>query len=228
VKPAVLARPRLPWPWIAALATFGLWLAWSYVVLLRSSKIYVWHFALYAVVALFLARPKWLRPRRGAPKRIHFALVMVLWISLVARPLASLGRGDLHPDLLVNAALWLGGSMALAAAWLWLMVRWTWKPLPLVAVAGALAFAEPGFVVIRAVQADAWAGLFVLLPVLVATHACLVFPVVHAYRAPLGANAAPATGRSIAEGIALPIGAYLAGSVAWFELVRFALSLAGP
>lgn len=223
MKLALVARLRLSWPWIGALVVYGLWLAWSYGVLLISSPLYVWHVGLYAIVALLIFRPRWIRPRRGSSKRIHFGLVAVLWISLVGRPLASLGRGDLHPDLLVNAGLWLGGSIALAAAWGWLMVRWRWRPLPLFFIAGTLAFVEPGFVVIRAIHAGAWAGLFVLLPVLHATHACLVLPVVHAYREALGTEAVPLDGRGIAAAIALPIAAYLAGSVLWFEAMRFAL-----
>jgi len=223
VKAPAFAGPQLSRPWIAALVVYGLWLAWSYVVLLQSSPVYAWHFALYAIVALLHFRPQWIRPRRGLPKRIHFGLVTVLWLSLVGRPLASLGRGDLHPDLLVNAALWLGGSIALAAAWLWLIVRWHWQPLPLFFVAGTLAFAEPGFVVIRAIQAGAWTGLLVLLPVLHASHACLVAPVANAYRDALGANATPLTGRGIAAATAVPVAAYLAGSLLWFEAVRFAL-----
>lgn len=226
MKAPTIGWPRLSRPWIAVLVVYALWLAWSYVVLLRSSPVYVWHFALYAFVAVLHFRPQWIRPRRGKPKRIHFGLVTVLWISLVARPLASLGRGDLHPDLVVNAALWLGGSIALAAAWLWLIVCWRWKPLPLFFIAGMLAFAEPGFVVLRAVQAGAWTGLFVLLPVLHATHACLVAPVANAYRDALGTEASPLNRAGIAAAIALPIVAYLAGSVLWFEVARFALKTA--
>lgn len=224
MKPPAIARPRLSWPWIGALVVYGLWLAWSYSVLFISSPLYVWHVGLYAIVALLLFRPQWIRPRRGSAKRIHFGLVAVLWISLVGRPLASLGRGDLNSDLLVNAGLWLGGSIALAAAWVWLMIRWRWRPLPLFFIAGTLAFVEPGFFVIQAIQARAWAGLFVLLPVLHATHACLVLPVVNAYREALGTEGAPLDGRAIAAATALPTVAYLAGSVLWIKAVRFALT----
>ena len=95
--------------------------------------------------------------------------------------------------------------------------------MPLFFAAGALILAEPGFVVIRAAQQGAWTGLLVLLPVLHATHACLVAPVANAYREALGAKASPLNGRAIAEAILVPIVAYLAGSVLWFEAARFAL-----
>lgn len=207
-------------PWRVALGGYALWLAFSYATLLSADRIYLWHFALFAIAALLFARPRLLCPRRGAPRRAHFFLVGLVWSALVAMPLATLLHGDLHPNLLVNAGLWLGGCGALVGAWLWLVGRWRWPTLPLYFVSGAIALAEPGFVVIRSAQEGAWSGLLVLLPVLHATHACLVAPVANAYRECFGTADRPATGGAYAIGAIVTAAAFVLGTAAWFALLR--------
>ncbi len=210
-------------PWQIAVGLYAVWLAFAYAVLLRADSIYLWHFALFALAALLFAKPRLLRPRRGPPRRAHFFLVGLIWSALVAMPLATLLRGDLHPNLIVNSALWLGGCGALVGAWMWLVSRWRWPALPLYFVAGAIALAEPGFVVVRSAQQGAWSGLLVLLPVLHATHACLVAPVANAYREAFSDAARPATGNTFAIGIVAACAAFLLGSAAWFTLLRHGL-----
>jgi hypothetical protein len=207
-------------PWQIAVGIYAAWLAFAYAVLLRADGIYLWHFALFALAALLFANPRLLRPRRGPPRRAHFFLVGLVWSALVAMPLATLLRGDLHPNLIVNSALWFGGCGALVGAWMWLVSRWRWPAPPLYFVAGAIALAEPGFVVVRSVQHGAWSGLLVLLPVLHATHACLVAPVANAYRDAFSDATRPATGGAFVTGIVLGTAAFLFGAAAWFAIVK--------
>lgn len=206
---------------IGVAALYTLWLAGAYAVLLSADRVYLWHGALYALTALLLWKPAWLRPRRARTPRIaHFVVVGTVWSALVAMPLATLLRGDLHSNLLVNALLWLGGCAALAGAWAWLLTRWRWSLPALLAISGLIALAEPGFVVIRSLQHGGASGMLVLLPVLHATHACLVAPVANAYRDAFAPADARPGGGAIALAIVAPMAAFLLGSAAWFTLLR--------
>lgn len=205
-----MTRPKSRLLLRAALGLAAIWTLFAYGVLLAASLRYAWHFLLFALTALLLWKPFLLRPRGTIrPTPLHFAMVAVAWSAFVAMPIATLLRGDLHPNLLVNSALWLGGCLALAAVWTWLLRRYRWSLARLWFVTGLLCLMEPGHVLIRAAMHGEWGGVFVLFPVLHTTHACLVLPVANAYRTTL---ARPSTQE---PGLAGGIVAWLAAGLAF-------------
>lgn len=203
-----------------ALGLYVLWLAFAYAVLLDASTQYAWHFLLYGLVALLMWKPGLVRPRgRARPTPMHFATVGVLWSALVAMPFATLLRGDLHPNLVVNSLLWLGGCGALVGAWTWLLRRYRWSMMRLWMVTGMLALTEPGHVLIRAASHGEWSGVFVLFPVLHAVHACLVLPIANAYRDSLATATArePRLAGSVVAWLVAGL-AFLVGNGVWLAL----------
>lgn len=204
----------------AALGLAVLWTLFAYTVLLAASPSYAWHFLLYGLTALLLWKPSLIRPRGAIrPTPLHFAIVAVVWMALVAMPVATLLRGDLHPNLLINSALWLGGCIALAAAWTWLLRRYHWTLARLWLVSGLLCLTEPGHVLIRAASHGEWGGVFVLLPVLHTAHACLVLPVANAYRTvlPLSSAREPGFAGSLVAWLAAGL-SFLVGTGLWLGL----------
>ncbi len=200
---------------------FLLWLAGGYAFLLRTDVVYLWHAPLYALCALFFWKPWLLRPfRHVKPTPVHFVLVATVRSPCVARPLASLLHGDLHPDLLINSLFWIGGSLALAAAWAWLLRRYAWSTGPIVVVAAGLALTEPGYVIVRMAQERMWSTLLWSLPILFATHASLVAPVASAYRRTWAGMQTPAPGaRRMLIALAGTSVVFMIGNLLWFALL---------
>lgn len=200
---------------------FLLWLAGGYAFLLRTDIVYLWHAPLYALCALFFWKPWLLRPFRNVkPTPVHFVLVATVWSLWVARPLASLLHGDLHPDLLINSLFWIGGSLALSVAWVWLLRRYAWTTGAIVVVAAGLALTEPGYVIVRMAQEHMWSTLLWSLPILFATHAALVAPVAHAYRRTWAGVQTPAPGpRGMLLALAVTSVAFMVGNLLWFALL---------
>lgn len=209
-------------------AACGLWLAAAYVILLDANPAYAWHLALYALAALLAWRPQLILPRGGIrPRTAHFVLIAIVWSSLIAMPLATLLRGDLNPNMLVNAGLWLGGMGAIAGVWAWLLRRYRWHTLDLFLVAGLLALTEPSFALLQLARTGQWGAAAVLLPVLHATHACLIAPVANAYRGALARPGASAPGwKGWILAVVLDAVAFTLGTAAWFWLARRVLTAA--
>lgn len=208
-----------------AAGVFLVWLVAGYVYLLRTDWIYLWHVPLYALCALFLWKPHWLRPRGMVrPKSAHFVLTAMAWSLWVARPLASLLHGDLHPDLLINSLFWIGGTLALAGTWAWLLHRYAWSTAAIFVASAFLTLTEPGYVLIRMAGANMWEPLFMTSPVLIAAHATLVAPVANAYRESwVHSETAPPGIGGIALGAVLTAVAFTLGNLTWFFLLRWML-----
>lgn len=206
----------------------GLWLAAAYVILFDANPAYAWHLVLFGVTGLLVWRPRLILPRGNIRVRtVHFVLIAIVWSSLVAMPLATLLRGDLNPNMLVNAGLWLGGMGAIAGAWAWLLRRYRWHTLDIFLVAGLLALTEPSFALLQLARTGQWGALAVLLPVLHATHACLIAPVANAYRGALARPGASAPGwKGWILAVVLDAVAFTLGTAAWFWVVRGVLTAA--
>ena len=204
-----------------ALGLGALWLAFAYAILLDASTRYAWHFLLYGLSALLLWKPALIRPRGKARRStaLHFTVVAILWSALIAMPIATLLRGDLHSNLVVNSLLWLGGCGALAGTWAWLLRRYRWSLARLWIVTGLLALTEPGHVLIRAATHGEWGGVFVLFPVLHTAHACLVLPIANAYRdsLPTASAQAPRLAGSVLAWVAAGA-AFLVGTGLWLAV----------
>jgi hypothetical protein len=212
---------------------FALWLGAAYAVLLSADRRYLWHLALYALCALVAWRPQWVRPRRGGGRPWQQWLVTTAWSAFVALPLALLLRGDLHPVLVLNSVLWVGGCAALAVVWTRALRLRTWSWPTLLVATGLVGLFEPGFVIAKSVATAQWSGVFVLTPVLFATHAALVAPIVAAWRTQPSVRVdadghrvvSPPTAGLGAVLVAAGTGgiAFLLGSLAWLAAARVAI-----
>lgn len=167
---------------LIAIGLYLLWCAVAYAVLLSTDWRYAWHALLYALAALVIWKPALLRPRKARPTATHFLFVGTVLSAFVAEPLAVLGQGDLHPNLLVNGFLWIGCFAGIYLAWWWLLPRWRWSPFTVFLLCGAVALFDDSLVLWRLLLADDVSSLLLTLPVLHAVYACMTAPVVLAYR----------------------------------------------
>lgn len=223
--PSIRKAPRA---WLTGAAGVA-WLAWAYSVLLDLDPVYRWHLPLYAITLVLTAFPRLLRPRGSIqPRPLHFVLTAVGWSVFVAMPLASLLRGANSANVFMICLLWFGGCTSLALTWSWLLRRHAWQGMPLFLVLGLVALTEPGFVLARLVAGHDWQTVAVLLPVLHAAHATLLFPVANAYRTalvPRGASPPGPAGYLLA--ITASGAAFLLGSLIWFALARGLVTILG-
>jgi hypothetical protein len=158
------------------------WCAVGYSVLLSSDWRYLWHLPLHAFAALLIWKPWLLRPRNVHPKATHFIMVGVAYSAFIGEPLAILGRGDLHPNLLLNSFLWIGSFTGVYLAWLWLLRRYRWHALNVFMLCGAVALFDHSLMLWKLMGALDAIGFLLIAPVLHAVYASMIAPVVIAYR----------------------------------------------
>lgn len=200
------------------IAAYLAWCTAGYSVLLWSDWRYLWHVPLHAFALLLIWKPTLLRPRKARPTATHFIMVGVAYSTLVGEPLAILGHGDLHPNLLLNSFLWIGSFTGVYLAWLWLLRRYRWHPLDIFMLCGAVALFDHSLMLWKLAGAFDAIGLFLIAPVLHAVYASMIAPVVMAYREALMRDAdAPGFGGQ-ASAVMLPGVLFWIGGL-WIGLV---------
>jgi len=211
---------------LVLISIYVAWCALGYSVLLSSDPRYLWHVPLHALAALMLWKPSLLRPRRARPKVIHFVLVGVAYSAFIGEPLAILGRGDLHPDLLVNSLLWLGSFAGIHLAWAWLLTRYRWRPTSLFLLCGLATLFDPSLLLWRFLRELDVIGFLLIAPVLHAVYASMTAPVVIAYREALARRPdRPGIGAHALAAM-LPGVLFRIGSL-WIGLAGMVIRLAG-
>jgi hypothetical protein len=211
-----------PAAWVyGGCAVYGVWLLVSYAVLIGTDRRYLWHLPLYGIALLLLWRPDLIRPRRPASRAgpVHHILVGTAYGAFLCHPLATLGAGDLYPDVLVNSALWSGSYLAFHATWAWLLRRRRWKALEIVAVAGTLGLADPSLLLARSALAGDWQTLLLFMPVLHAVFAASLAPPVCAYRAVSSTKSPQKVTLPVVLALVVPNFAYRVGLAAAFGIL---------
>jgi hypothetical protein len=207
------------------LVVYATWCAASYAVLLASDWRYLWHFPLHALAALIVWKPALVRPRRARATVMHFLLVGIAYSAFIGEPLAVLGHGDLHPDLLINSILWIGSFAGVYLAWLWLLPRYRWPAANLFFACGAIALFEHSLLLWRLLTAADFTGFLLILPVVHAVYASMIAPVVIAYREALARQPVRPGIGGHAWAVVLPGLLFRIGSV-WILIAGMALRLA--
>jgi len=201
------------------------WCALGYAFLLGSDLLYLWHVPLHALTVLLVWKPKLLLPRKAKATTVHFLLVGVAYSAFIGQPLAVLGRGDLHPNLVLNGVLWIGSFAGVYLAWLWLLPRYRWSSAAIFALSGLLALFDHSLALWRMLANRDVVGLLVLAPVLHAVYAGLTAPVLLAYRERLSRNSAQPGLVGVVAGTLLPGLLFRLGSV-WIWLASQVIHLA--
>lgn len=211
---------------LAVIIAYALWCGGSYAFLLANDLRYVWHVPLHALAALCIWKPQILRPRRGNATAVHFVAVGVAYSVFIGEPLAVLGHGDLHPDLLLNSFLWLGSYAGVYLAWLWLLRRWRWPALNLFLACGAIALFEQSMLLWRLVIEGDVASFLLFLPVVHAVYASMIAPVAIAYREALATSTDTPRAAGHAWALLAPGVLFRIGSL-WIVLGQMVLRQAG-
>jgi len=204
------------------------YLAWctaGYSVLLWSDWRYLWHVPLHAFAALLIWKPALLRPRKASPTAPHFIMVGVAYSAFIGEPLAILGRGDLHPHLLLNSVLWIGSFTGVYLAWLWLLRRYRWRAFNVFMMCGTVALFDHSLMLWKLAGAFDAIGFLLIAPVLHAVYASMIAPAVIAYREALAHKVDGPGIVGQAQAAVLPGVLFWIGGL-WIGLVGTALRLA--